>query len=91
MPKLLELADVEKKLADAENVTHLASRWYRELLDIYEQAKEKGDVRLILYVMDRIFKCIELINQKVSGNEIAGLTVVIEDMRKPWEKDVTKK
>jgi len=94
MPKLLALANTEKQLAESENVSSLVGKWYKEMVELYDQAKAKEDIRLALYVADRALKCIELVQKQQMGpGGQGGNTLIVNyvDCRKPWERDVTKK
>ena len=94
MPKLLALANTEKQLAESENVSSLVGKWYKEMVELYDQAKAKEDIRLALYVADRALKCIELVQKQQMGPGGPGgvvINVTYLPCPKPGERDVTKK
>ena len=94
MPKLLALANTEKQLAESENVSSLVGKWYKEMVELYDQAKAKEDIRLALYVADRALKCIELVQKQQMGPGGPGgvvINVTYLPCPKPGERDVTEK
>jgi len=91
MPRLLEQAQTEKQLEESENIGDLVGKWYREISELYEQAKEQQDIRLALAAVDRALKCIELVQKRTIEGAVANTLIInYMDLRKPWEKEAKR-
>ena len=93
LKELLAQASAGRQLAESENAGDFLGKWYREIHTLYDRVKEKEDIRLALYAIDRALKCIELVQKQQMGPGGQGgyvINVICADIPKPFARDVTK-
>ena len=93
LKELLAQASAGRQLAESENAGDFLGKWYREIHTLYDRVKEKEDIRLALYAIDRALKCIELVQKQQMGpGGQGGNTLIVNyvDCRKPWEKEAKR-